>query len=123
MSVIEEISRMSKVGCSDKESLDYIYENNAEIECELNGNEYKEPKKCNYDLCINCNLEMTIDYQKSTVVCTNCGLCEYCPVYVTSYNHMMQPLRRKCLYKRSDNFKVILNSSFMEERSLFQMML
>ena len=25
MSVIEEISRMSKVGCSDKELLDYIY--------------------------------------------------------------------------------------------------
>ena len=30
-------------------------------------------------------------------------------MYVTSYNHMMQPLRRKCIYKRSDNFKVILN--------------
>ena len=25
MSVIEEISRMSKVGCSDRELLDYIY--------------------------------------------------------------------------------------------------
>ena len=24
----------------------------------------------------------------------------------------MQPLRRKCLYKRSDNFKVILNQFF-----------
>ena len=44
MSVIEEISRMSKVGCSDKELLDYIYENYGEIECELNGNESKEPK-------------------------------------------------------------------------------
>ena len=112
MSVIEEISRMSKVGCSNKELLDYMYGNYDEIECELNGNEYKEPKKCNYDLCINCNLEMTIDYQKSTLVCTNCGLCEYYPVYVASYNHMMQPLRRKCLYKRSDNFKVILNQFF-----------
>ena len=38
-----------------------------------------------------------------------CGLCEYYPVYVASYNHTMQPLRRKCIYKRSDNFKVILN--------------
>ena len=38
MSVIEEISRMSKVGCSDKELLDCIYENYDEIECELNGN-------------------------------------------------------------------------------------
>ena len=25
---------------------------------------------------------------------------------------MMQPLRRKCIYKRSDNFKVILNQFF-----------
>ena len=39
-------------------------------------------------------------------------LCEYYPVYVASYNHTMQPLRRKCLYKRSDNFKVILNQFF-----------
>ena len=31
------------------------------------------------------------------------------PVYVASYNHTMQPLRRKCIYKRSDNFNVILN--------------
>ena len=43
------------------------------------------------------------------MVCKKCGLCEYYPVYITSYNHTMQPLRRKCLYKRSDNFKFILN--------------
>ena len=111
MSVIEGILIMSKSGCDDKELLDYIYENYDEIECELDGDEYKEPKQRNYDLC---NLEMTIeiDYQKSTLVCKKCGLCEYYPVYVTSYNHMMQPLRRKCLYKRSDNFKVILNQFF-----------
>ena len=54
----------------------------------------------------------TIDYQKSTLICTNCGLCEYYPVYVTSYNHTMQPSRRKCIYKRSDNSKVILNQFF-----------
>ena len=93
-------------------------ENYDEIECELNGNEYKEPKKLYYDLCINCNLEMTIDYQKSTLVCTNCGLCEYYPVYVVSYNHTMQPLRRKCLYKSSDNFKVILNRFFYGGKKL-----
>ena len=46
------------------------------------------------------------------LTCTNCGLCEYYPVYVTSYSHMMQPSRRKCFYKRSDNFKVILNQFF-----------
>ena len=54
----------------------------------------------------------TIDYQKSTLVCTNCGLCEYYPVYVASYNHMMQLSRRKCICKSSDNFKVILNQFF-----------
>ena len=103
MSVTEEISRMSKVGCSNKVLLDYIYENYDEIECELNGHEYKEPKH-NRNLCTDCNMEMTIDYQKSTLVCKKCGLFEYYPVYVASYNHTMQPLRRKCLYKRSDNF-------------------
>ena len=46
------------------------------------------------------------------LVCTKCGLCEYYPVYVASYNHMKQPLRRKCIYKRSDNFKAILNQFF-----------
>ena len=55
---------------------------------------------------------MTIDYQNSHLVCTNCGLCEYYPAYVTSYNHTMQPLRRKCIYKWFDNFKVILNQFY-----------
>ena len=109
MSVMEEISRMSKSGCGDKELLDYIYENYDELECELNENECKELKKRNRNLYIDCNMEMTIDYQNSHLVCTNCGLCEYYPVYVASYNHTMQPLRRKCVYKRSDNFKTILN--------------
>ena len=66
----------------------------------------------------NCNLEMTIDYQKSTLVCMKCGLCEYYPVYVVSYNHTMQPLRRKCSCKRSDNFKVILNQFFYGAKKL-----
>ena len=52
-------------------------------------------------------MEMTIDCQNSHLVCTNCGLCEYYPVYVASYNYTMEPLRRKCVYKRSDNFKTI----------------
>ena len=30
-------------------------------------------------------------------------------MYAISYNHVMQPLRRKCVYKRSDSFKVKLN--------------
>ena len=68
MSVMEEISRMSKSGCGDKELLDYIYENYDELECELNGNECKELKKRNHNLCIDC-MEMTIDYQNSHLVC------------------------------------------------------
>ena len=117
MSVIEGISIMSKSGCDDKELLDYIYENYDEIECELNGDECKEPKH-NRNICIDCNLKMVIDYQKSSLVCTKCGLYEYYPLYVTSYNHMMQPLGRKCIYKRSDNFKVILNQFFYGGKKL-----
>ena len=39
-------------------------------------------------------------------------------MYVTSYNHTMQPLRRKRIYKRSDNFKVILNQFFYGGKKL-----
>ena len=92
--------------------MNYICENYDQIECELNGDEYKEPKKNNRNLCSQCNMEKITDYQKSTLVCKKCGLCEYYPVYLVSYNHMMQPLRRKCVYQRSDNFKVILNQFF-----------
>ena len=104
MSVMEKISKLSKNGCDDA-LLNYICNNYDEIECELNGDEYKEPKKHNYDFCVACNKEMLSDSQKSILVCTKCGLCEYYPVYVTSYDHSMKPLRRKCIYKRSDNFK------------------
>ena len=97
MSVIEEISKLLKNGCDDDVLLNYVYENNDELECELNGDEFKEPKKHKRNFCIDCNLEMLIDYQESVLVCTNCGVFEYYPVYVSSYNH------------RSDNFKVILN--------------
>ena len=103
MSVKKEISKLSRNGCDDA-LLNCMCENYNEIECELNGHEYKEPKRHNRNLCIDCNMEMIIDCQKSTSVCTKCGLCEYYPLYVTSYNHTMQPLRRKCVYKRSDNF-------------------
>ena len=111
MLFIEEVSRMSKSGYSDMELLEYINEHFDEIECELNGEEYKEPKH-DRNLCTDCNVVKTIDYERSTLVCTKCGLCEYYPVYVASYDRTMQPLRRKCIYKRSDNFKVILNQFF-----------
>ena len=98
MSVIEEISRMSSSGSDDDVLIDYIQKNLDVLECELNGKEYKEPKKHNRNFCMDCSLEMTVDCQKSTLVCTKCGLCEYYPVYVASCNHTMQPLRRKCVY-------------------------
>ena len=104
MTVIEEILRMSNSDC-----VDYIWYNSDILECELNGEEYKEPKKHNRNFCIECSLVMLIDYQKSILVCTNCGLCDYYPVYLRSYNHTIQPLRRKCIYKGLDNFKGILN--------------
>ena len=118
MSVIEEISKLLKNGCDDDVLLNYIYKNHDELECELNGDEYKEPKKHKRNFCIDCNLEMLIDYQQSILVCTNCGLFNYYPVYVTSYNHPMKPVRRKCVYKRYDSFKTVLNQFFYGEMSL-----
>ena len=112
MLFIEEVSRMSKCGCSDMELLEYINEHFDEIECELNGDEYKEPKKHKRNFCIDCNLEMLIDYERSILVCAECGVFEYYPVHVPSYNHTMRYSRRKCIYKRYDNFKVIINQFF-----------
>ena len=63
---------------------------------------------------------MLLDYRKSILVCRKCGLCEYYPVYITSYNHSMKPLRRKCVYKRYDNFKVILNQFFYGGKQFVQ---
>ena len=44
MSILETISMMSKSGYRDRELLEYIDKHYDEIECELNGEEYKEPK-------------------------------------------------------------------------------
>ena len=118
MSYIEEISWMSKSGYSDIELLEYIDKHYDEIECELNGEVYKEPKKRDHNFCMDCKLRKIVDYERSTLVCTKCGLCEYYPVYVASYHHTMQPLRRKCIYKRSDNFKVTLNQFFYGGKKL-----
>ena len=109
MSILETISMMSKCGYTDKELLEYIDKHYDEIECEFIGEEYKEPKKHDRYFCMGCKLRKIVDYERSTLVCTKCGVFEYYPVYVSSYNHMMQPSRRKYIYKRHDNFKVILN--------------
>ena len=112
MLFIEEVSRMSKSGYSDMELLEYINEHFDEIECELDGEEYEEPKKCDLYFCIDCKSRKIVDYERSILVCTKCGVFEYYPVYVQSYNHTMRYSRRKCVYKRYDNFKVILNQFF-----------
>ena len=112
MSYIEKVSWMSKSGYSDIELLEYINKHFDVIECEFIGEKYKEPKKHDRYFCMDCKLRRIVDYERSTLVCIKCGLCEYYLVYVASYNHKMQPLRRKCIYKRSDNFKVILNQFF-----------
>ena len=79
MSYIEEISWMSKSGCSDTELLEYIDKHSDEIECGLNGEEYKEPKNHNRYFCMDCKLRKIVDYERSTLVCTKCDLCEYYP--------------------------------------------
>ena len=45
MSYIEEVSWMSESGYSNTELLEYINKHFDKIECEFNGEEYKEPKK------------------------------------------------------------------------------
>ena len=112
MSVIEEISKLSKNGCDDDVLLNYIYENHDELECELNGDEFNEPKKHKRNFCMDCKLRKIVDYERSILVCTKCGVFEYYPVHVLSYNHTMRYSRRKCVYKRYDNFKTILDQFF-----------
>ena len=112
MSILETISVMSKCGYTDKELLEYIDRHCDSIECELKGEVYKEPKKRNHNFCIKCKLRKIVDYERSTLVCTRCGQFQFYPVHVSSYNHTMQPSRRKCIYKISDNFKVTLNQFF-----------
>ena len=56
MSYIKEISWMSKSGYSDTELLEYIDEHFDAIECELNGEVYKEPKKRDHNFCMDCKL-------------------------------------------------------------------
>ena len=45
MPFVEEVSWMSKSGYSERELLEYIDKHYDEIECKLNGEVYKEPKK------------------------------------------------------------------------------
>ena len=93
---------------TDEELLEYIDEHYDEIECELNGEVYEEPKKHDRYFCMDCKLRKIVDYERSTLVCTKCGEFEYYPVHVLSYNNTMR-YRRKCVYKRYDNFKTILD--------------
>ena len=109
VTVMDEISWMSESGYSAKELLEYIDYNYDELECAFNGDEYKEPKKHDRYLCMSCKLRKIVDYERSILVCTKCGEFEYYPIHVLSYNHTIRYSRRKCVYKRYDNFKAILN--------------
>ena len=109
---MDKISRMSKCGCSDMELLEYVNEHYDELECALNGEVYEDPKKHDHYFCLDCKLRKVVDYENSTLVCTKCGVFEYYSVHVQSYNHTMRYSRRQCIYKRSDNFKVILDQFF-----------
>ena len=73
MSFIEEVSRTSKSGYSDIELLEYIDKHFDEIECDLNGEEYKKPKKHYRYFCMDCKLRKIVDYERPTLVCTKCG--------------------------------------------------
>ena len=68
MSYMEEISWISKSGYSDIKLLEYIDKHYDEIECELNGEVYEEPKKHDYNFCMDCNVVKMIDYKRSTLV-------------------------------------------------------
>ena len=118
MSIIEGVSIMSKSGYTDIELLEYIDEHYDELECELNGDEFKEPKKRDLYFCMGCKLRKIVDYERSILVCTKCGVFEYYPVHVSSYNHTMRYSRRKCIYKRYDNFKTILDQFFYGRKQL-----
>ena len=61
MSILETIS-----GYTDEELLEYIDEHYDEIECELSGEEYKEPKKFDRYFCMDCKFRKIVDYEKST---------------------------------------------------------
>ena len=64
MSIIEEVSWMSKSGCSDKELLDYTDKHYDEIECVLNGEKSEGPKSGIVIFALTaCNMVKTIDYQ------------------------------------------------------------
>ena len=80
MAIIEEVSRMSKSDYTDIELLEYIYENHDELECELSGEEYKEPKNRDRYFCMDCKLRKIVDYERSILVCTKCGVFEYYPL-------------------------------------------
>ena len=70
MLIIEEVLKMSKSGYSNKELLEYIEKQYDEIECELYGEEYKEPKKGDRYFCMDCKLRKIVDYERSILTCT-----------------------------------------------------
>ena len=79
MSILETISTMFKCGYTDRELLEYTDKHYDEIECELNGEEYKDPKKRDRYFCMDCKLRKIVDYGRSILVCTKCGVLSTIP--------------------------------------------
>ena len=90
----------------------YVYSDHSILECYNLFSGVELSMRSFFVICMGCKLRKKVDYERWTLVCTKFGVFEYYPVYVSSYNHTMQPSRRKCIYKRYDNFKVILNQFF-----------
>ena len=107
MTITEEVSRMLENGNTD-DVITYARKNYEQLECEMKGVKYEEPQKGNISMCEDCNIEMIVEYKEAILACPNCGLCEDYPIYETSYAHPMKK-RKRCIYKRDDNFKVILD--------------
>ena len=63
---MEEIWRISNIGCDDDILMNCIQKKFDILESELNGNKYEDPKNHDYDFCKDCNLEMLIDYQNAS---------------------------------------------------------
>ena len=67
-----------------------------------------KPKKENMDICQLCGSNMIFYYHM--LVCSTCGFVgDNCNFVFSYYDFERCIIRNRCLYKRRDNFKVILN--------------
>ena len=70
---MDEISRMSESGYSAIELLEYVNYRYDELECELNGEVYEEPKKHDRYFCLDCKLRKIVDYEYLSTILFMCN--------------------------------------------------